>query len=181
MYFCQKNQQFWFSSFFTTTSIRGWFLANLATLPPPHGSPHPTTHLTTYLYVFCVQRAQKPCLIIKIQLLLHFSKVGGGKSILAFFGLWWPSFSATGSPGVAQKCQTRVSPCYTYGNPCQNICRACSINFMQFLNTPLLHGGPTVDQTLDRHCLIFSQEQELFSRLNLAFLKLPFLHKKSAL
>ena len=136
MYFCQKNQQFWFSSFFTTTSIRGWFLANLATLPPPHGSPHPTTHLTTYLYVFCVQRAQKPCLMIKIQLLLNFSKVGGGKSILAFFGLWWPSFSATGSPGVAQKCQTRVSPCYTYGNPCQNICRACSINFMQFLNTP---------------------------------------------
>ena len=139
MYFCQKNQQFWFLSFFTTTSIRGWFLANLATLPPPHGSPHPTTHLTTYLYVFCVQRAQKPCLMIKIQLLLHFSKVGGGKSILAFFGLWWPSFSATGSPGVAQKCQTRVSPCYTYGNPCQNICRACSINFMQFLNTPIWH------------------------------------------
>ena len=139
MYFCQKNQQFWFLSFFTTTSIRGWFLANLATLPPPHGSPHPTTHLTTYLYVFCVQRAQKPCLMIKIQLLLHFSKVGGGKSILAFFGLWWPSFSATGSPGVAQKCQTRVSPCYTYGNPCQNICRACSINFMQFLNTPISH------------------------------------------
>ena len=113
-------------------------MANLATLPPPHGSPHPTTHLTTYLYVFCVQRAQKPCLMIKIQLLLHFSKVGGGKSILAFFGLWWPSFSATGSPGVAQKCQTRVSPCYTYGNPCQNICRACSINFMQFLNTPTM-------------------------------------------
>ena len=139
MYFCQKNQQFWFLSFFTTTSIRGWFLANLATLPPPHGSPHPTTHLTTYLYVFCVQRAQKLCLMIKIQLLLHFSKVGGGKSILAFFGLWWPSFSATGSPGVAQKCQTRVSPCYTYGNPCQNICRACSINFMQFLNTPPPH------------------------------------------
>ena len=114
-------------------------MANLVTLPPPHGSPHPTTHLTTYLYVFCVQRAQKPCLMIKIQLLLHFSKVGGGKSILAFFGLWWPSFSATGSPGVAQKCQTRVSPCYTYGNPCQNICRACSINFMQFLNTPPHH------------------------------------------
>ena len=147
MYFCQRNQQFWFSSFFTTTSIRGWFLANLATLPPPHGSPHPTTHLTTYLYVFCVQRAQKPCLIIKIQLLLHFSKVGGGKSILAFFGLWWPSFSATGSPGVAQKCQTRVSPCYTYGNPCQNICRACSINFMQFLNTPGEHPrGPRYGQ-----------------------------------
>ena len=116
-------------------------MANLATLPPPHGSPHPTTHLTTYLYVFCVQRAQKRCLMIKIQLLLHFSKVGGGKSILAFFGLWWPSFSATGSPGVAQKCQTRVSPCYTYGNPCQNICRACSINFMQFLNTPV-PGSP---------------------------------------
>ena len=66
MCFCQKNQQFWFSSFFTTTSIRGWFLANLATLPPPHGSPHPTTHLTTYLYVFCVQRAQKRCLVMKI-------------------------------------------------------------------------------------------------------------------
>ena len=84
MYFCRKNQQFWFLSFFTTTSIKGWFLANLATLPPPHGSPHPTTHLTTYLYVFCVQRAQKPCLIIKIQLLLHFSKVGVGNQFWPF-------------------------------------------------------------------------------------------------
>ena len=55
---------------------------------------------------------------------------------MTFFGLLWPSFSAPSSPGVAQKCPTTVPPCYTYGNPCPNIRGGCSINFMQFLNTP---------------------------------------------
>ena len=51
-YSCQKNQLFWFLSFFTTTSIRRWILANLAPLPPPHGWPLPPIHSTTYLSVF---------------------------------------------------------------------------------------------------------------------------------
>ena len=60
----------------------------------------------------------------------------GGLSILAFFGPSWPILNAPSGPRVTKKCPTTVSPCYTYGNPCPNIRRACSINFLQFLNTP---------------------------------------------
>ena len=91
---------------------------------------------------------------MKIQLLFPFFKVVGGKSILAFFGLLWPSFSATGSPGVAQKYPMTVFPCYTYGNPCPNIRGAWSINFLQFLNTPTSYRLYRIDINFNSTCLI---------------------------
>ena len=62
---------------------------------------------------------------------------GGWVFNFGLFGLFWPTLSEPGSPRVAQKCPTMVSPCYTHGTPCPNIRRACSINFVQFLNTPM--------------------------------------------
>ena len=138
MYLFQKNQQFVFSSFFTTTSIRGdfWPICHLTPTPwvTPPGQP------LTYLPL-CFLCPTSPKKMLDHENLTAFAIFQSGGWVFNFglFGLFWPTLSEPCSPRVAQKCPTMVSPCYTHGTPCPNIRRACSINFVQFLNTPTRH------------------------------------------
>ena len=118
MYFCQKNQQFWFLSFFTTTSIRTWILANLTPLPPPHGAPPSPTHPTTLLYVFASQWVQKMCLFIKNRLAKKNLKLTGHHQLMLILGpffqafKWWTTHRTTlGSPPRVFSCSTTPTPC----------------------------------------------------------------------
>ena len=117
-YFDQKNQHFEFLSFFSTTSIRTWILANLTPLPPPHGAPPSPTHPTTLLYVFASQWVQKMCLFIKNRLAKKNLKLTGHHQLGLILGPFWRAFkwwtthrTTLGSPPRVFSCSTTPTPC----------------------------------------------------------------------
>ena len=119
MFIFQKNQQFWFSSFFTTTSIRTWYLANLRPVPAPHGAPLMTTHTTTYLYVFSIQQALEWDFLPKSWPFLHYFSFQAPTSILALFGPFWPTLARWSNSGGPWSGHQWCFPTYIHHAPCK--------------------------------------------------------------
>ena len=139
MYIFQKSQQFWFSLFFTTTSIRTWYLANLRPVPAPHGAPLMTTHTTTYLYVFSIQQAQEWDFLPKSWPFLHDFSFQAPTSILALFGPFWPTLARWPNSGGPWSGHQWCFPTYIHHAPCKKPRPAQGDDMRSFWDTPADH------------------------------------------
>ena len=137
MYIFQKNQQFWFSLFFTTTSIRTWYLANLRPVPAPHGAPLMTTHTTTYFYVFSIQQAQEWDFLPKSWPFLHDFSFQAPTSILALFGPFWPTLARWPNSGGPWSGHQWCFPTYIHHAPCKKPRPAQGDDMRSFWDTPM--------------------------------------------
>ena len=138
-YSAQKNWYLEFSSFFATTSIWTGILANLRSIPAPHGAPLMTTHTTTYHHVFSIQQAQEWDFLAKSWPILQYFSFQGPTSILSIFWPFWPTLQRWPNSGGPWSGHRWCFPTYIHHAPCKKPRPAQGDEMRSFWDTPLAH------------------------------------------